>query len=368
MTSKQFIIRFFIGYFALLALLGIFNLVVDPGWYFRLVEIPNFNAVKPAYIDFAHDVKPALLEREKPEAIILGSSYSEIGFDPTNPHFTDNGRLKSMNFAFAKAEWAEVQCDFEYAVTHSNIKRALVGLHPGNLPVSNCEKDFTSIGEFHPVDQLLTYSALEYSFITLGHQKQSEATHTREGIFFYNRDRNPVQFFRIDLQSRASFCKNPGAGKSAAGPKIALDLAGLQRMIRSAKAHGVELVFFIYPRHAYWMEWDALCGDQEGMWQDMNEIKAMIDAESAGEYPSWQFFGYNDVFAQPVRKTRGLWQDAKHFNYEVGNLMLADMFDKSRPPTYAKPLDMDFAEFRKEREEYLQRHPEFQSEMRQVSY
>ncbi len=359
MTFKQFIIRFAFGYFALLSAIGVFNWIVDPGWYFRAVEIENFNAVKPAYIDFAHDVKPALLAREQPEAIILGSSYSEIGFDPTNPSFTENGRLKSMNFAFAKAHWGEVQCDFEYAVNHSKIKRALVGLHPGHLPISNCEKDYASISEFYSVDLLLTYSALEYSLITLRNQQEKKATHTREGMFYYNRQKNPIPFFRHDLQNRASFCTDHGSRK-------ALDLSGLQRMIRSAKKHGVELVFFIYPRHAYWMEVDGLRRDQGIMWWQMKQIKKFIDSESEDEYPSWQFFGYNDVFARPVRKTRGLWQDAKHFNFEVGNLMLVDMFDKSKPPTYARPLDMEYSDFLKEKKAYLLRHPEFSDEMRKV--
>jgi len=368
MSFKQFIIRFTFGYFALLSVIGIFNFIVDPGWYFRAVEIENFNAVKPGYIDFAHDVKPALLASDQPEAIILGSSYSEIGFDPTNPNFTDNGRLKSMNFAFAKAHWGEVQCDFEYAVNHSNIKRALVGLHPGNLPISNCEKNHASIGEFYPVDILFTYSALEYSYKTLTHQKERDATHSREGMFYYNRNKNPTNFFRQDLRSRNSFCKNKRPLKSTGRSKLdkTLDLSGLERMIRSAKEHDIELVFYVYPRHAFWMELDGQCRNQEVMWLQMKQIKEFIDSESRGQYPSWQFFGYNNVFAQPVRKTRGLWQDAKHFNFEVGNLMLSDMFDNSKPPNYARPLDMKYSDFLNERKAYLIRHPNFKAEMRKV--
>lgn len=152
MTPKQFLTRFLFGYFLLLAFVGIFNRIVDPAWYYRDIEIEGFNAIKPTFVDFARDVKPALLIRDQPEAIILGNSYSEIGFDPTNPYFTDHGRLKGMNFAFAKASWGEEQCDFEFAISHSNIKRALVGFHPGDLPVSDCAKDYASIGHYNTVD------------------------------------------------------------------------------------------------------------------------------------------------------------------------------------------------------------------------
>ncbi|MFZ5524130.1 MAG: hypothetical protein ACOY9D_08640 [Pseudomonadota bacterium] len=361
MTYRQFVIRFAIGYFLLLALLGIFNRIVDPSWYYRDIEIQGFNAVKPEYLSFEREVKPALLARDKPEAIILGSSYAEIGFDPVNPYFTDRGNLKSMNFAFARASWAEVQCDFEFAVTHSHIKRALIGIHPGNLPISNCEKDFASIERFNPVDILFTYSALEYSIKTIKKQRASDITHTYEGMFFYNRDRNPFPFFQEDLKARAAECrKNLAAGSSSNGSANLLDLSGLQRMIRTAREHNVELVLFAYPKHAYLLEMDNLCGGQDAEWQAMKRISEFIDSESGGQVKAWQFFGYNDITAERVRNTRGYWQDAKHFNFEAGNIMLDDMFNKTRSkPVLARPLAADYADFLREREEYLQRHPEF---------
>ena len=142
MTSKQFAIRLIVGCLILLGLVGIFNRIVDPFWYYRDIEIDGFNAVKHKFQRFERHVKPALLIREQPEAIILGSSFSEVGFDPNNPFFTNHGRLKSMNFALAGASWERNQCDFEFAVTHSRIKRALVGFHPGDLPLADCKKDF----------------------------------------------------------------------------------------------------------------------------------------------------------------------------------------------------------------------------------
>jgi hypothetical protein len=131
-------------------------------------------------------------------------------------------------------------------------------------------------------------------------------------------------------------------------------------MIRSARAHGVELVLFAYPKHAYLLEMDNQCGGQDAEWQTMKRIAEFIESESAGQVRAWQFYGYNDVTAQPVSMTRGYWQDAKHFNFEAGNMMLEDMFDKTRDrPAFARRLDADYADFLREREEYLQNHPEF---------
>jgi hypothetical protein len=370
MTFKKFIIRFAFGYFFLLSVIGIFNRVVDPTWYYREFEIKGLNAVKPEYLSFERTVKPALLKRHQPEAIILGSSYAEIGFDSTSKSFTDNENLQGMNFAFARASWAEVQCAFEFALKNSHIKRAVIGIHPGDLPISDCKKSFAPFMHFDAINALFTYSALEYSINTLKKQKESENTHTKEGMFFYNRARNPMPFFKQGLRVRASGCKKNSANKKSVRSnfKRKLDLSGLKRIIDSAKADDIELVIFAYPKHAYLLELERQCGGQEAEWQKMNKIASMIDTESEGVYRAWQFFGYNDTFAQPVRKTRGLWQDARHFNFEVGNLMLADMFDKSMPPTYARPLDMRYSDFLKERAAYMLRHPEFKAEMRKVFY
>ena len=125
MTTKQFVIRFFSVTLLLLVLIGLFNRIVDPLWYFRDIEIKGFNAVKLTYRNYERYIKPVLVMREQPEAIILGSSYAEIGFDPNNKFFTNDGRLKGMNLALAGAPWAMVLCNFEFAATHAHIKRAV---------------------------------------------------------------------------------------------------------------------------------------------------------------------------------------------------------------------------------------------------
>jgi len=68
MASKQFVIRFFCSSFLLLALIGLFNRIVDPFWYYRDIEIKGFNATKLVYSNYERHIKPALLMREQPEA------------------------------------------------------------------------------------------------------------------------------------------------------------------------------------------------------------------------------------------------------------------------------------------------------------
>ena len=187
MSTKQFVIRFLCGSLFLLALNVLFNSIVDPFLYFRDIEIKGFNAVKFEFRKYERHVKPSLLVRDQPEAIILGSSFAEIGFDPLNDFFTDDGRLKGMNFALAGAPWAMVLCNYEFAATHAAIKRALIGFHPDNMPQADCEKDFAKLGQINMGELLLSMPSLRSSIDTIRKQNTAKPSHTRDGQFFYAR-------------------------------------------------------------------------------------------------------------------------------------------------------------------------------------
>ena len=269
MTAKQFVIRFISGSVFLLVLIGLFNRIVDPFWYYRDIEIKGFNAVKVAYRNYERHVKPTLLKREQPEAIILGNSISEIGIDPTNPFFTDHGRLKGMNYAFVGAPWEMVQCQFEFAVTHAPIKRALIGFLPGSLPVANCAKDFASIGQINLGELLLSMPSLSASIKTIRKQKTEKPSYTPEGRFFGYRYEPDVDIrFGVDYRlsvKRKPECSNAMNTKDVPLNSVdesAFDLSGLRKIIRTAKEHGVELVLYAYPYHVYNEEWDRQCGEE----------------------------------------------------------------------------------------------------------
>jgi len=387
MSPKQFATRYVFGIFALLSLIGIFNRIVDPFWYYRDIEIKGFNAVKTKFNLYERHVKPALLVRDQPEAIILGSSFSEIGFDPTNPLFTDHGRLKSMNFALAGAQWDMVQCEFEFAVSNAPIKRALVGFTPGNLPLADCAKNFPSIGQVSAVQLLLSDRALQASIDTIGDQKNKMPTHTREGLYFLPPQRNAAAdhgFREIFLQQIKEYhrnkenlqCPEPAA-QSDTQPDLSfgqtLDLSGLQRMMRTAQEHGIELVLFAYPSHAYMLELARQCRDQDAKWQAMKQIASLVAKESAegGQVRAYQFYGYNDITAETVEVSpTKYWHDPGHFKFVMGNMMLSDMFGGSSPKLgrslASANIDTDYRDFLQGRTKHLRLHPEFHTEMQKL--
>lgn len=386
MSPKQFAVRFVIGIFALLALVGLFNRIVDPFWYYRDIEIKGFNAVKTKFVLYERHVKPALLMRDKPEAIILGSSFSEIGFDPTNQLFTDHDRLKTMNFALSGAQWDMVQCEFEFAVSHAPIKRALVGFTPGNLPLADCAKDFASIGQISTMQLLFSDIALQASMNTIRDQKDRTASHTREGRYINaHRDAAADNRFREFLLQRVKEYQRlnenvlclKSMGEADSQPVLAsgkpLDLSGLQRMIRTAREHGIELVLHAYPSHAYLQELVRQCGEPEAAWQAMKQIPNLLAAETAmgARVRAYQFYGYNDVTVESIGKTEArYWHDPMHFSVDMGDLMLSDMFGGNSPgwgrQLASTSIDTDYQEFLHGRAEYLQLHPEFHAEMQKL--
>jgi hypothetical protein len=385
MSPKQFAIRYVFGVFALLALIGLFNRIVDPFWYYRDIEIQGFNVVKTKFERYERHVKPALLMRDQPEAIILGSSFSEIGFDPTNPLFTDHGRLKNMNFALSGAQWDMVQCEFEFAVSHAPIKRALVGFTPGNLPLADCAKNFSSIGQVSSMQLLFSDSALQASIDTIRDQNKTPS-HTREGMYFMPHseaaaDNHFREFFLQRIKeyqqiNKGGQCLKPTeVSDTQANLALgqSLDLSGLQRMIRTAKNHGLELVLYAYPSHAYMLELLKQCGDQDTKWQAMKQISGLIDAESAkgGRLHAYQFYGYNNISAEAIGATPAkYWYDPMHFNSQMGNIMLSDMFSGNSPKFgrsfTSSSIDADYQNFLQGRTEYLLRYPEFQAEMQKL--
>jgi hypothetical protein len=376
MTNKQFLIRFLSLSVFFLLLFGLFNRIVDPFWLYRDSEIKSFNSIKPAYGNYERQIKPILVLRDQPEAIILGSSYAEIGFDPNNTFFSEKGHLKAMNLALARATDNEVQCYFEFALTHSQIKRALIGIHPTGMPQTNC-KEFAQLGEINKLELLLSMSSVRDSIKTITNQKNSKATHTEDGRYFFERDKPGVNirfgedFVRYKKQDPR--CVKASNKLFTSNVANAVDLSGLKKLINLAKKHDIELVLFVYPRHAYSLELDNQCGAQDSYWRGMKEIAKLIEAKAQPTtVKAWQFYDYNYLTTEAIGTTAKYWQDSRHFNVEMGNEMLKTMFDKNAiEPKFGKlittnSIETDFRSFLQGRSDYLQSHPEFQQELRKL--
>ncbi|MCC6609243.1 MAG: hypothetical protein IT515_06135 [Burkholderiales bacterium] len=381
---RRYALSLLAGILGALALVGLFNRIVDPFGYYRDVSIQGFNAVKTKFGRFERHVKPSIVAREKPEAIIFGSSLAEIGFDPSNPYFTDHGRLTGYNFGIAGAWWDKVQCYFEFALRHDTPRRIILGINLVDMPLVDCTEQVAAMGKPDLASLLFSASAFRASVRTVLEQRRGRPSHTLDGRFFYGRgqgaaERSFVEMFARRLRGTSCPLRGLDAMTAArapvASPRRTLDLAGLRQVVREAVARGIELKLVVYPQHAYNLELDALCGADVDRWDALDQMARAVAAASEGSnlVQLWEFLTYDDVTGEPVSPDMKLWQDSQHFNVEVGDLMLAAMFDRHAPggPSFGRrvvPGSQDEARrrFDADRDAFIDAHPWFYPGLRKL--
>jgi hypothetical protein len=375
MQPKRFTLSLLISIGLILAAIAAINRVVDPFWYYRDFEIDGLNKIKTKMRRFERHVKPMIIAREHPNALIFGSSFSEIGFDPTHAGFTGYGKLVGYNFGIAGADWERVLCYFDYAVNTIDMKRVVIGITPGAMPRVDCKGKLPEIEKFSESKLLLSLKAISASIGTIKEQHKNSPSHTREGMYYYIRNLPGVdaqfrQFY--DMRMRQQNCNLKVLQQPAPAPVAlavalpeadsSLGLEGLRHIVRLAKRKGIELTLIVYPKHALWLELDAICGVYKYFWSAIGAMAALVEKEGSNA-ELWEFFGYNDITAEAVTKNSAVyWQDPEHFNYEFGNLIFDAIYqhqngDKLGSRITTQNISLVYQNYRLTRNSYLKAHP-----------
>lgn len=321
-----------------LALVGVTNLVVDPFWYFRVVEIEGFNRDKPRAGDNARWIKPPLAVRLKPKAVIVGNSFAEIGLPPTHPGFTKQGSLPGYNLSVHGGTWDDIYCLARFAIDRLQVRRLVVTVH--GIEGAQCPPD-DEVARIDYGRALFSRVAIDASRQTLL-QQDARPFGTAEGLWYFERynermqseDEVVTQFAR---QLKAGLCDAPKPQSSPIDPAaidrtpMAADKGmGLRKLIRSALANDVELVLLLNPTHVLFNEIFRQCGAGESHWQYRWWIASIVDQEARNGtrlVQFWDFFSYVPLTGERLHSGKlmrdRLWQDAGHFNNEVG----AKVFD-----------------------------------------
>lgn len=312
---------------------GLFNWIVDPYWYFRDFELIGFNSNKPKAAGNERLVKPALMTRLKPEAVIVGNSAAEIGLPPTHRGFTKGGALAPFNLAVPSATWNEIYCLAMFAMRQPSVKRLVVGVT--GTDAGACPSD-AALGKADYGKLLFSRSAFDASRETMRLQSQ-RASMTREGLWYFDRYEHDLQTdeavarnFAATMQSALcpAASSTPDAPDKARLHRAAVPRnqgAGLRRLIRLARVREVELILLFYPTHVLMSEVLRNCQGPEGYWNWLWQTVSIVDQETGGDSRQvqvWQFADYAPINGERVhagKPTRDrLWQDAIHFNEEVG--------------------------------------------------
>jgi hypothetical protein len=324
-----------------LAGVGVFNGIVDPFGYFREVEVKGFNWDKPRAPGNERLVKPALLAKIRPEALIIGNSVAEIGLPPLHTGFTRNGLYTSFNVGLPAATWSEVYCLAMLALRQPNLKRLVVGVSGADGVTCPADRELEGVDY---AKLLFSRTAVDASLDTLRRQGGKQAI-TREGSWSYLRYDNRLQgddemIGNFALEYRLALCPSADAPARAidwtritkAAPTVT-QAAGLRHLIRVALAKKVELVLLFYPTHVLLNEIERRCIGPEAHWNWLWQVVSVVDQETGGrtdQIQVWDFFGYGPLNSErlhagkPMRDR--LWQDLGHFNNEVGAAVFDAVF------------------------------------------
>ena len=312
---------------------SLFNWIVDPYGYFRDFELIGFNANKPKAAGNERLVKPALMARLKPGAVIVGNSAAEIGLPPTHRGFTKGGTLAPFNLAVPSATWNEIYCLAIFAMRQPSVKRLVVGVT--GVDEATCPSDAT-LDRVDYGKLLLSRSAFDASRETMRVQSQTPSM-TREGLWYFDRYERDLQtdsavtvHFAAMMQSALcpTASSGPDAPYSTAVHRTAVPSdqgAGLRKLIRLARERQVELILLFYPTHVLLGEVLRRCQGPEWLWGPLWQTVSIVDEETGGdsrEVQVWEFADYAPINGERIHAGKPardrLWQDAIHFNEEVG--------------------------------------------------
>lgn len=137
------------------------------------------------------------------------------------------------------------------------------------------------------------------------------------------------------------------------------------------KQQKIMLKLVIYPSHALSFEQAYQCGTRQMRWNVLKQIAALVEREGDGRVEVWDFEGYHPVGTETISDAPSIyWQDPEHFNYEMGNMMLDEMFGLKPPQLGVKLTSSNIAARanveQQARSEYLNAHPEFLPQLQKL--
>lgn len=380
----------------ILAVLSI-NLLVDP-YALRTANSLNLFPKKPEFSRNSRTSKTYAINHIKPDLVVLGSSRSDHGIDLT--YLTNDGRAqRPYNASVDGTNMVELAAFFEHTLASGQLKSAIIGLDfhlfankPGISPEDASILDSVhhdaSFDRFSRRLRLsVTTDSIKSSFATVMGQHLDEPYDLKTGRRNESSFRQRLAavggatsyFVQWERKEAPAYLAMASARKGQTFVIEKADqFAALDRLLRLARKHDVDLKLFFSPMHARNAEVLAATGQ----WMDFEnwkrEVVRMVDDEgrsSSGHssWPIWDFSGYNSVTTESLPDQRqgeglemvGYW-DPSHYRKSVGNLILAELFSnpgRQFTPSFGVKLtghniEMHLSDIRIAQSDYRSKHSE----------
>ena len=338
---------------------GLINLIIDPYGTFRIVDIKVLNHIKPYPDHDIETIKSHALRHMLPDALILGNSRAEVGFDPTHEAWKTAGYLSVYNAAIAGTSPSTAWNQLQKVAQRQSPKFILLGIDFFDFPIAP-DKKISPAQKSHDnkiddvrwsLNATMTMQATIDSVVTIRRQFQANPQQlTTQGF-------NPLleykdiakmegywSLFRQRLEDNAKNHSRKPANLFLKDTQTSPTFDDIRRIVRWSVENNTELRLVIYPYHAQLL----LLIDEIGLWPTFEEWKrqilrivseesrktpesniALIDLSGFSEFSEETIPGKED------KKTATKWYwEAGHFKKELGDhILLCCIFQNSESST-----------------------------------
>jgi hypothetical protein len=359
LSNVGYIRNFVLAAFIFLLVVTGINVIVDPYGIFQTPTIPGFSELKPEFNVNLLRSKAAAVRHVKPEAVILGTSRADQGYNPEHPGF-QAGVAPVYNLASPSSTMYRMYRMFQHANFNHPIQRIVLALdflsfniyqQDGNV---DAFADVSYDGKPQPfahwqgvIPATISFDALKSSLITVQSQNLEELNSLHLANGFHEKGGRESQARQYYLMNCARFVRSvyfPPPQKKYEFKDRKTQRSSFtyfRDLLSFAYQNQIDLRMSINPPHAYLMEVIA----QSGLWDRYEEWKrTMVDINEeeakkakSEPFPLWDFSGYNSVSTQviPTRKTKNTdefyYYESSHFKEILGDMMMDKLFDYQDP-------------------------------------
>lgn len=351
---RKFNLIFLLATFTPMLSVGLFNIAVDPYDAFNTSNFFGINHSKPNRENNDRLFKALDIIRTKPITIILGSSRTKLGLDPTHPAL--NSQPPAYNLAINGPNTYELLRYLQHAIANQKeLKEVIFGVdffmfnsslkNQPSFSESRLEKQHMTIQDF--INSAFSLDVLSASSETIIASINKPDKHNAYGENGFVPD--------INLNKAATERRFKG------GINLYFDLhsdyqfsqqylSDFKSIVELCKQHGITLKVLISPSHA--TQWEAVRAT--GRWQTFEEWKREI----VKIVPIWDFSGYNSITTEPISNNMKNYTDNSHYTKEIGDLVLNRVLSYQREKVPAdfgillteKNIESHLAKIRADRE------------------
>jgi hypothetical protein len=387
----------FLSIVASLALLSIvgFNRLIDPFALYGGPLIEGVNIHKTAFSRDTRMSKAAAIYQQNPLAIVLGSSRSEQGIDPSHLGWRVN---PVYNLSLSGANLYEIFRYLQHAQAIQSLKKVVLTLdffmfNASRIDVNknNFREDRLAVnaeGQPNPLswnDLLLTLFSLDTLVDSIGTvTEQSVATNKSQYIAGFHKIRSYGVKSIYNKGQRQGFLNTEESYFNGKYDQFSFRTPRrdnwkiYQRLLLLSQQQGIDLRIVISPAHARLFE----TIESKGVWDLFEQWKQQLVAlnesvaaqQGKPSFPLWDFSGYNHYTTEEVpalgdAETQMQWYwESSHYKKKLGDLVLDQIFDYH--PQERKIADgfgvkitsenitTHLAKIRQDRQQWRASHPE----------